>query len=364
MPGRVRCITGAVAVIPDFATLVMPRRNLNDLRSYAHLLERGALDTLTRAFPIHADASTSLHLVSCRSSREAGAVAFVARIQIRAVDEDGEEQVVADEELPIGHLPELTEACTIVVDGVAHAPRLALEAPSHRLPGVQFWPVSDPPGYRAWFLPFTGHHLAIVLDADGCLIACIDNQCTVPLAVLLRALDCPPEHWPAVVPPPTGTRTEAISEIGLATLDDVMGIEDPEKLFHRFFGPERNQLSTLGRMRIAYRLKLDVPFESQQITVQDVVAATHELVRVARGEAPVDPVPASIDAERHRIRTIGELFEARLFSGLLGVTNELMFQDLYDRSIPDLVPSTLVTDAADAVIAKHFAPVRTDLYAE
>src|SRR4051812_21953946 len=86
----------------------LPRRNLNGLRSYADLVDRGMASLRGESSPFTAFSDTSLQVVSVRSTPGEGRVAFHARFQIRELDPDGDERVLTEHELPIGWIPTVT----------------------------------------------------------------------------------------------------------------------------------------------------------------------------------------------------------------------------------------------------------------
>ncbi len=157
---------------------------------------------------------------------------------------------------------------------------------------------------------------------------------------------------------PERTQSDAILEVSRAVRPYVTTLDEAAEVMNSFIAdPERNQLSQLGRLRINYRLAIDEPVENQQITVLDLLGATRELIMLAHGATEPDPEQEPRETDRQRFRTVGELMTEELRLALVGIGFGFRFHDLRDEPLGDLIPATLITDAANAAIESHFGPV-------
>src|SRR3989338_5947922 len=81
-----------------------------------------------------------------------------------------------------------------------------------------------------------------------------------------------------------------------------------------FFNPERYDLSKVGRLKINYKFKFDVPLEVTTLRKEDVLAAVRYLMRLKDSEGQVDDID---HLGNRRVRSVGELLENQYRVGLV-----------------------------------------------
>ncbi len=80
-----------------------------------------------------------------------------------------------------------------------------------------------------------------------------------------------------------------------------------------FFNPKRYDLSSVGRLKLNKKLKLDIPLEKTTLTPQDVVEVIRYLVNLRTGKGEVDDID---HLGNRRVRSVGELLENQIRVGL------------------------------------------------
>src|SRR5690606_21816875 len=91
-----------------------------------------------------------------------------------------------------------------------------------------------------------------------------------------------------------------------------------------YFNPKRYDLAKVGRYKINKKLGLELPYDQQVLTIDDIVATIRYLVALHEGkaelEAPTGTVLVEDDDIDHfgnrRLRTVGELIQNQLRTGL------------------------------------------------
>ena len=84
-------------------------------------------------------------------------------------------------------------------------------------------------------------------------------------------------------------------------------VEAAEALFaNLFFNEEKYDLSKVGRMKINYKFKTEVPVENTVLTRDDILMTINYLVELNNGKGKVDDID---HLGNRRVRSVGELVE-------------------------------------------------------
>jgi len=93
--------------------------------------------------------------------------------------------------------------------------------------------------------------------------------------------------------------------------------EVAESFFDKlFFNLDTYDLSKVGRLKLNYRLNLDVPLDERTLQREDILAVVKELVRLKSFESAVDDID---NLGNRRVRAVGELLENQYRIGLVRI---------------------------------------------
>lgn len=128
--------------------------------------------------------------------------------------------------------------------------------------------------------------------------------------------------------------------------------EVAEAYFESLFFNERTyDLSKVGRLKINYRLNLNIPANVRTLTPEDIMATVKELINLKETESAVDDIDS---LGNRRVRAVGELLENEYRVGLIRMeraTKERMALHEVDTLMPyDLINSKPVS----AVVNEFF----------
>jgi DNA-directed RNA polymerase subunit beta len=71
-----------------------------------------------------------------------------------------------------------------------------------------------------------------------------------------------------------------------------------------FFNPERYDLSTVGRLKLNYKLNLTTPLDCQILTKEDILEVVRYLIDLKNGKGNIDDID---HLGNRRVRAVGEL---------------------------------------------------------
>ena len=130
-------------------------------------------------------------------------------------------------------------------------------------------------------------------------------------------------------------------------------LTNAKALLKRLFqDPKRYDLSKVGRYKINQKLGLETSFETRTVTAEDIVKATHYLIRLKHGDGIIDDID---HLGSRRVRTIGELLANQCRIGL-SRTERLVRERmaLYDQSVDTLTPQKLINPKALSTVIRDF----------
>jgi DNA-directed RNA polymerase subunit beta len=111
-------------------------------------------------------------------------------------------------------------------------------------------------------------------------------------------------------------------------------------LFHDlFFNAARYDLSSVGRMKLNYRLGLTSSLDKGVLCKEDILAVVKQLVAIRDGYDEVDDID---NLGNRRVRSVGELLENQLRAGLARMDRSAKDRLSLNMDIDDLVPQNLI----------------------
>ncbi|MFC1863581.1 DNA-directed RNA polymerase subunit beta, partial [Thermodesulfobacteriota bacterium] len=117
-----------------------------------------------------------------------------------------------------------------------------------------------------------------------------------------------------------------------------------------FFNFSTFDLSSVGRLKLNYRLDLDVPLDQRTLRKEDIIAAVKELVRLKNSEASVDDID---NLGNRRVRAVGELLENQYRIGLVRMERAIK-ERMTLQEVETLMPHDLINSKPVSAIVKEF----------
>ncbi|MBN2033818.1 MAG: DNA-directed RNA polymerase subunit beta [Deltaproteobacteria bacterium] len=117
-----------------------------------------------------------------------------------------------------------------------------------------------------------------------------------------------------------------------------------------FFNMATYDLSSVGRLKLNYRLELDVPLEQRTLRKEDITATVKELIRLKNSEAMVDDID---NLGNRRVRAIGELLENQYRIGLVRMERAIK-ERMSLQEIETLMPHDLINSKPVSAVVKEF----------
>jgi len=149
------------------------------------------------------------------------------------------------------------------------------------------------------------------------------------------------------------TPDEALVEIYRRLRPNDPPTQDSARQFFRrlFFSPEYYDLSKVGRLKLNYKLKLNISLDIRTLQKEDILETVRYLVALKNGQGEVDDID---HLGNRRIRAVGELIENHFRIGLVrmekAIKERMSLQDVYTLMPHDLINAKLVT----AVVKEFF----------
>ncbi|MPZ62648.1 MAG: DNA-directed RNA polymerase subunit beta [Propionibacteriales bacterium] len=274
----------------------------------------------------------------------------------------------------MGDFPLMTNKGTFIINGTERVVVSQLV----RSPGVYFErtpdKTSDKDVYTAKIIPSRGAWLEFEVDKRDTVGVRLDRKRKQNVTVLLKALG-----W---------TEAQILEEFGeyesmRLTLekDHTSGQEDALLDIYRklrpgepptreaaetlldnyYFNPKRYDLAKVGRYKINKKLGLELPFDQQRLTIEDIVAAIRFLVALHDGrtelESPRGELVIESDDIDHfgnrRLRTVGELIQNQLRTGLARM-ERVVRERMTTQDVEAITPQTLINIRPVVAALKEF----------
>ncbi len=117
-----------------------------------------------------------------------------------------------------------------------------------------------------------------------------------------------------------------------------------------FFNYSTFDLSPVGRLKLNYRLNLDVPLEQRTLRKEDIIATVKELIRLKNSEASVDDID---NLGNRRVRAVGELLENQYRIGLIRMERAIK-ERMSLQEVETLMPHDLINSKPVSAVVKEF----------
>jgi DNA-directed RNA polymerase subunit beta len=117
-----------------------------------------------------------------------------------------------------------------------------------------------------------------------------------------------------------------------------------------FFNAERYDLSTVGRLKLNYKLGLEVPLEHTTLTKEDILEVVRYLIDLRNGKGSIDDID---HLGNRRVRAVGELLENQYRVGLVRMERAIK-ERMSLQEVDSLMPHDLINSKPVSAVVKEF----------
>jgi DNA-directed RNA polymerase subunit beta len=117
-----------------------------------------------------------------------------------------------------------------------------------------------------------------------------------------------------------------------------------------FFNPERYDLSAVGRLKLNYKLGLEIPLEHTTLTKEDILEVVRYLIDLRNGQGQIDDID---HLGNRRVRAVGELLENQYRVGLVRMERAIK-ERMSLQEADSLMPHDLVNSKPVSAVVKEF----------
>ncbi|MGB4627942.1 MAG: DNA-directed RNA polymerase subunit beta [Propionicimonas sp.] len=270
----------------------------------------------------------------------------------------------------MGDFPLMTEKGTFIINGTERVVVSQLV----RSPGVYFEQTADKTSDKDIFtckmIPSRGAWLEFEIDKRDMVGVRVDRKRKQNVTVLLKALGWTNEQILAEFGEYESMRLTLEKDHTANTDEALLDLyrklrpgEPPTReaaqqmLENYYFNPKRYDLAKVGRYKMNKKLGVGLPFDTQVLTLDDIVAAIRYIVALHEGRAELGDQIIETDDIDHfgnrRLRTVGELIQNQLRIGL-GRLERTVRDRMTTQDIEAITPQTLINIRPVVAALKEF----------
>ena len=297
-------------------------------------------------------------------------VTYAAPLFVTAEFINNETGEIKSQTVFIGDFPLMTDKGTFIVNGTERVVVSQLV----RSPGVYFEQLpdktSDKDIYSTKVIPSRGAWLEFEIDKRDLVSVRLDRKRKQNVTVLLKALGWSEEKIleefgdfesirQTLEKDTVSTQDEALLDIyrKLRPGEPPSRESAQQLLENYYFNPKRYDLAKVGRYKINKKLGLDLPFDQQVLTMEDITAAIKYVCALHDHREEIDGNPVEADDIDHfgnrRLRTVGELIQNQLRTGL-GRMERVVRDRMTTQDIEAITPQTLINIRPVTAALKEF----------
>jgi DNA-directed RNA polymerase subunit beta len=301
-------------------------------------------------------------------------VTYAAPLFVTAEFMNNETGEIKSQTVFMGDFPLMTDKGTFVINGTERVVVSQLV----RSPGVYFEQTTDKTSdkdiYTCKMIPSRGAWLEFEIDKRDMVGVRLDRKRKQNVTVLLKALG-----WSdarileefgeyesmrlTLEKDHTSTQDEALLDIYRKLRPGEPPTREAAQalLENYYFNAKRYDLAKVGRYKINKKLGLELPFDKQVLTIEDIVAAIRFVVALHEGretlESPRGELLVEEDDIDHfgnrRLRTVGELIQNQLRTGL-GRMERVVRDRMTTQDVEAITPQTLINIRPVVAALKEF----------
>jgi len=117
-----------------------------------------------------------------------------------------------------------------------------------------------------------------------------------------------------------------------------------------FFNPERYDLSTVGRLKLNYKLGLEAALDHTTLTREDILEVVRYLIGLRNGKGSIDDID---HLGNRRVRAVGELLENQYRVGLVRMERAIK-ERMSLQEVDSLMPHDLINSKPVSAVVKEF----------
>ncbi len=298
-------------------------------------------------------------------------VTYAAPLFVTAEFMNNETGEIKSQTVFIGDFPLMTDKGTFIINGTERVVVSQLV----RSPGVYFEQTPDKTSDKDIFtckvIPSRGAWLEFEVDKRDLVGVRLDRKRKQNVTVLLKALGWSNEKIleefgeyesirQTLEKDHVSTTDEALLDIYRKLRPGEPPARDAAQqlLENYYFNPKRYDLAKVGRYKINRKLGLNLPFDKQVLTVDDISAAIRYIVALHQGQ---EELPGGVIVEEddidhfgnRRLRTVGELIQNQLRTGL-GRMERVVRDRMTTQDIEAITPQTLINIRPVTAALKEF----------
>ncbi|MDO5699812.1 MAG: DNA-directed RNA polymerase subunit beta, partial [Dermatophilus congolensis] len=297
-------------------------------------------------------------------------VTYSAPLFVTAEFVNNETGEIKSQTVFMGDFPLMTDKGTFVINGTERVVVSQLV----RSPGVYFEQTPDKTSDKDIFtckiIPSRGAWLEFEVDKRDMVGVRLDRKRKQNVTVLLKALGWTNEQileefgdYESIRLTLEKDNTANTDEALLDIYRKLRPGEPPTReaaqamLDNYYFNGKRYDLAKVGRYKINKKLGLELPFDQQVLTMEDIVAAIRYVVALHEGKETLGEEPVETDDIDHfgnrRLRTVGELIQNQLRIGL-GRLERTVRDRMTTQDIEAITPQTLINIRPVVAALKEF----------
>ncbi|WP_225071557.1 DNA-directed RNA polymerase subunit beta [Desulfuromonas sp. CSMB_57] len=128
-------------------------------------------------------------------------------------------------------------------------------------------------------------------------------------------------------------------------------IKSANQLFESlFFNAERYDLSVVGRIKLNYKLGVDLPEDCTTLTREDILEVVRYLIGLRDGQGTIDDID---HLGNRRVRAVGELLENQYRVGLVRMERAIK-ERMSLQEVDSLMPHDLINSKPVSAVVKEF----------
>ena len=301
-------------------------------------------------------------------------VTYAAPLFVTAEFMNNETGEIKSQTVFMGDFPLMTDKGTFVINGTERVVVSQLV----RSPGVYFEQTTDKTSDKDIFtckmIPSRGAWLEFEIDKRDMVGVRLDRKRKQNVTVLLKALGWDDAKILEVFgdyesmrltleKDHTTTQDEALLDIYRKLRPGEPPTREAAQalLENYYFNPKRYDLAKVGRYKINKKLGLELPFDKQVLTIDDIVAAIGFVVALHEGKQTLDSPRGELIVEEddidhfgnRRLRTVGELIQNQLRTGL-GRMERVVRDRMTTQDVEAITPQTLINIRPVVAALKEF----------
>ncbi len=274
----------------------------------------------------------------------------------------------------MGDFPLMTEKGTFIINGTERVVVSQLV----RSPGVYFErtadKTSDKDVFTSKLIPSRGAWLEFEVDKRDMVGVRLDRKRKQNVTVLLKALGWTEQQirdefgeYDSMMATLEKDHTSSQDDALLDIYRKLRPGEPPTReaaqtlLDNYYFNGKRYDLAKVGRYKVNKKLGLQLPFDQQTLTIEDIVATIRFIVALHANKAELDSPSGQLEVRaddidhfgNRRLRTVGELIQNQLRTGLARM-ERVVRERMTTQDVEAITPQSLINIRPVVAALKEF----------